>query len=109
MSKLFLFSPEGRQYLLVEYGQKERSAAEIAEELQTYPKLVLRALIFHGIPRRDHSAAQAAALARGRSPHPTQGKPRPPQVRSRIREGMTDVWKQRHQAGEGDLPAQPKE
>ncbi len=74
----WLFTTEGKVYLLEEYERQGRSVHEISEERFTYPMLVFRALKSHGIPRRSKGEAQKVALQNGRATHPTKGKKKPP-------------------------------
>lgn len=74
----------GRSFLLEEYSKKERSPYDIAEELNTYPNAVRRALKYHGIPLRDKAKAQKIALASGRSEHPTKGKQHSPKTKDKM-------------------------
>lgn len=69
-----LFTPHGREFLQAEYLDKGRSTHEIAGELGTYANRIVRALRYHGLPTRDRSDAQKAALKSGRHAHPTKGK-----------------------------------
>jgi hypothetical protein len=87
--KHYLFSERGKNYLLSEYVEKERSTYDIAAENLTYANLVRRALVHHGLYRRDKSQAQKAALKAGRHDHPTQGRSRTPEERQRIGEGVS--------------------
>jgi hypothetical protein len=87
--KHFFFSERGKSYLLCEYVEKERSTYDIAAENQTYANLVRRALVHHGLYRRDKSQAQKAALKAGRHTHPTEGRPHSSEVRQRIGEGVS--------------------
>jgi very-short-patch-repair endonuclease len=75
-----------------QYVTKERSIADIASELGTYPNAVRRALIKDGVELRNKSAAQASALKSGRARHPTAGSERPPETRVRISEGVAKDW-----------------
>ena len=80
------------QYLVEEYVDKQRSTHEIADDLGTYPNKVRRALIKHGIPVRNRSDAQTAALKNGTQSHPTKGAPLSPEHREKIGERTLNVW-----------------
>lgn len=81
-----------KAYLAEEYGRKERSIHEIAEECSTYPNKVRRALIKHGLHLRDKSEAQKVAIKSGRHPHPTKGKHRDQATKNRIGESVAKAW-----------------
>ena len=74
--KNWLFNKQGMAYLLEEYLNKQRSTYEIAKDQNTYPNLVRRALLSHGIKLRDKGTAQSIALESGRHAHPTKGRER---------------------------------
>lgn len=82
----FLYTPEGREWLLVEYVEKERSTYDISEQLGPpyYPNKVNRALRFHRFQLRDHRKAQKVALKTGRHTHPTKGKKHSAETRAKI-------------------------
>jgi hypothetical protein len=86
--KHYLFSERGKTYLAREYLENQRSTYDIAEENLTYANLVRRALVHHGLQRRDKSQAQRSALRAGRHQHPTEGRARTPEERKRIGEGV---------------------
>lgn len=72
--KSFLFTAEGKVFLHQKYVIEKLSTYAIAKERGTYANEIRRALIFHGIPLRDKSEAQAEALESGRHKHPTKGR-----------------------------------
>lgn len=92
MSKAFLASAEGREFLLENYVTRARSTYDIAQELGTYPNAVNRALRKHGLDLRDKRQAQQEALKSGRHEHPTRGKKRSPEERSKISESVAKNW-----------------
>jgi hypothetical protein len=69
-----LYSYAGRQWLEREYVQLSRSTYELAEQQGVSQKTIVRALKHHGLPIRDKSEAQKAALKSGRHPHPRRKK-----------------------------------
>lgn len=75
-----------------QYHNKNRSLQDIADELGTNRQRIRRALIRLNIPRKDKRAAQQAALNSGRAEHPTEGKPRPEHVKTKIAEGVHREW-----------------
>ena len=80
------------EYLDTEYNKKERSFAEIANDLGTYSNKVRRAAIQLGIQPRSKSQAQSLALKHGRIEHPTEGKKRDESVRHKIADGVATYW-----------------
>jgi hypothetical protein len=73
-----------KEYYKVEFVQKERSMHDIAEEHGTYVNKIRRELLSFGYQPRGKSEAQKIALKTGRHKHPTKGRERPPEVRSKI-------------------------
>jgi hypothetical protein len=90
--KDWLFGAAGREYLLAEYVTAERSTYAIADEKGTYANLVRRALLRHGIPLRDKSAAQRAAVKSGRHASPTAGRERTDEEKANISAGVSGFW-----------------
>lgn len=90
--KHFLFSEEGKIYLLSAYVTERKSTGEIAKEKNTYPNMVNRALKFHGIEIRTRSDAQKIALERGVKPHPTKGKEMTQEIKNRIAASVQKKW-----------------
>lgn len=88
----FLFSADGKVFLNEEYAKKGCSTYQLAESLGTYPNLVRRALKHHHIPTRDHSKAQAIALATGRHHHPTKGTKRLETTKDKISGSVAESW-----------------
>ena len=86
------FADVHRDFLIKSYVEDNRSTYEIAEELETYPNKIRRALKHLGIGLRDKSKAQSAALASGRHKHPTKGTNRPERVKIQIIEQMFNYW-----------------
>lgn len=80
------------EYLKDAYEVRKLSAYQIAEELETYPNKVRRALSHYKIQMRSPSEAQKNALHSGRHNHPTRGKKRSEEVKIKISEQMTKVW-----------------
>jgi very-short-patch-repair endonuclease len=88
-----------REYLLREYVQNQRSTYDIAQECNTYPNRVRRALRQHKIKCRNKSAAQSVAIKTGRHKHPTKGNKRPEDIRIKISEGVAKAWESLGEAG----------
>ena len=86
------FSQKHKEFLVDQYVNKKKSTYEIAQELDTYPNKVRRALKTLGIDLRDKSAAQAQAIASGRHEHPTKGKIRTESEKIAISNGMHSYW-----------------
>lgn len=87
-----MYTEEGKAYLAEEFSNKGRSTYEIAEQQNTYPNMVKRALIFHGIERRSKSQSQKIALEHGRAEHPTKGKQRSQNTRNKISDKLHQIW-----------------
>jgi very-short-patch-repair endonuclease len=81
-----------KEFLISEYSVKNRSFADIANQLGTYTNKVVRAARKHGIDIRDRSQAQKAALKNGRHKHPTKGKKRSQEVKEKISNTVYDFW-----------------
>lgn len=81
-----------REYLHNEYVVNKRSIYDIAQDFNTYPNKILRALHKYHLPIRDKSEAQAAAIHSGRHKHPTKGKQRSEHTRNKISESLYKTW-----------------
>lgn len=88
----FLFSANGKAYLLEEYIKQGKSTYTIAKERCTYANLVRRALLHHGILLRSKAEAQRLVVQDGR--HPTKGGSLSRQTRDRIGESVGFAWGQ---------------
>ena len=88
------FSQKHKEFLINQYINEEKSTYEIAQELNTYPNKVRRALKSLGIALRDKSSAQSVAIASGRHEHPTKGKKRTESEKIAISDGMYSYWKE---------------
>tara|TARA_R100001509_G_scaffold164543_1_gene142553 strand:+ start:1708 stop:2487 length:780 start_codon:yes stop_codon:yes gene_type:complete len=75
-----------------QYWILERSIGDIAKQLDTYPNKVRRALKSHGIKLRDKGSAQAVALKKGRSSHPTKDKGHSEEAKLKISESVAHNW-----------------
>jgi very-short-patch-repair endonuclease len=91
-SKHFLYTEQGRLYLVEEYVTNNKSAYELATILGTYANFIYRALRHHNIERKDKGSAQRLALQTGRTKHPTLGKKHDIVTKNRIGESMHDYW-----------------
>ena len=83
---------EDKAWCYNQYWTQERSIGDIAKELDTYPNKVRRALKSHGIKLRDKGSAQAVALKKGRSSHPTKDKGHSEEAKLKISEGVAQNW-----------------
>ena len=86
------FAEQNRDFLVNSYVSEIKSTYEIAEELNTYPNKIRRALKSLGIQLKTKSEAQSVALKQGRHKHPTEGKKRSEIDRINISEGMSKYW-----------------
>jgi hypothetical protein len=100
--KDFLFTSQGREYLLDHYVEQEKSIYVVAQERSTYPNHVRRALLHHRIRLRDRSEAQRAALKHGRNRHPTAGRSRTDEEKTNIGQSLLQSWKGRQQGDEAN-------
>lgn len=90
-----------------------QSIHQIAEHFGTYTNKIRRILIKNGKEIRGHSEAQKIAMESGRAPHPTKGKKRSDDVKSKIAKGVHTHWEnmgddeyqQRVQAGKDNWEA----
>ena len=89
-----LFARNHKEFLMKEYVDNERSTYDLAKELGAYPNKISRALKALGVPMRDKSSAQSAALSSGRHKHPTKGKKRSEATKIKISDGMHTYWKE---------------
>ncbi len=89
--KRFLYSREGKDFLEQKYRTEGLSLREIAKAISSYAMEVDRAMVHHGIPRRDRSDAQRNAFEQGKIPPPITG-PRPEKTKEAIGDGMRRAW-----------------
>ena len=87
------FAEQHKELLVGAYKREKRSTYDIAEELNTYPNKILRALKYLNINMRSKSSAQSNAIKQGRHTHPTKGKVRTEESKIKISEGMAKHWK----------------
>ena len=87
------FAEQHKELLVRAYIREKRSTYDIAEELNTYPNKILRALKYLNINMRSKSSAQSNAIKQGRHTHPTKGKVRTEESKIKISEGMAKHWK----------------
>jgi very-short-patch-repair endonuclease len=74
------------------YIKKQKSFADVAEQLGTYANKVRRDAKKLGIKIRDKSAAQQNALQTGKHKHPTLGTSRSETTKSKIGMGLIKSW-----------------
>jgi|TARA_R110002051_G_scaffold311683_1_gene386258 very-short-patch-repair endonuclease len=86
------FAEQNRDFLVNSYVSENKSTYKIAEELNTYPNKIRRALKSLGVQLKTKSEAQSVALKQGRHKHPTQGKQRSEIDKINISEGMSKYW-----------------
>ena len=87
------FAEQHKELLVRAYKREKRSTYDIAEELNTYPNKILRALKYLNINMRSKSSAQSNAIKQGTHTHPTKGKVRTEESKIKISEGMAKHWK----------------
>lgn len=87
-----LSESEKKQIIEKLYSQDKKSFSQIAEQLETYSNKIRRDAIKFHIDIRDKSAAQKNALKLGTIKHPTEGKKRSDEVRSKIGLSVMNNW-----------------
>lgn len=97
-----LLSDQEKQTLIHNlYVNENKSFAEIASILDTYPNKIRRDAVKFDIKPRNKAEAQKLALSLGKTSHPTQGKQRTLEEKAKIGEGVYKSW--------SDMPEQVKE
>lgn len=91
-SNHWLYTEAGKKFLEEKTAEK-LSTYQIAEEAKTYANLVNRAMQHHGIARATASEAQKKALETGRTKHPTAGKKRSQETKTKIALQVHETWK----------------
>ena len=86
------FANENKNIILKRYKEEDKSTYEIAEELNTYPNRIRRALLSYGEVLKDKSQAQSNALKTGRHKHPTKGKKHSEETKTKISESVYTYW-----------------
>lgn len=74
------------------YIIKRMSFYDIANNLGTYANRIRRDAKKFNIPIRDKSSAQKNALTTGKHSHPTKGKQRPNDTKTKIGKGVMENW-----------------
>lgn len=87
-----VFAQTNKTFLEDEYVNKKKSTYEIAKALKTNSKKIQRALISLGVKLRSHSEAQAVALERGVSKHPTKGKKASASTKNKMSRAVSKYW-----------------
>lgn len=80
------------QMIQERYVKKNQSFREIAKDLNTYPNRILRDAKKFNIPIKSKSQAQKNALKSGKHKHPTKGRVRSEQEKSKIGIGVMKNW-----------------
>lgn len=93
-----LTDKEKKDLLKLEYEVNKKSFQDIAKTLDTYANKLRRDAIKYEIKIRDKTEAQKNALAKGRTAHPTQGKQRSEEVKSKIGNSVMKSWENLDQA-----------
>lgn len=81
-----------KNLLIKEYEKNNKSFQDIANEYGTYANKLRRDAIKYKIKIRNKSEAQKNALALGKTQHPTQGKKRSSETKSKIGLSVLQVW-----------------
>jgi very-short-patch-repair endonuclease len=77
---------------IIKLYNKGYSTKLIADKLNTYPNKINRFLRKSGIEVRSRSEAQKLSLEKGFSEHPTKGRERTKEEKTKIKEGMVKYW-----------------
>lgn len=80
--------------LQTEYGDKKKSFNDIAVKYGTYANKLRRDAIKYNIQIRSKSEAQRNVLASGKVDHPTKGKQRSDDVKSKIGNSVMKSWEE---------------
>lgn len=92
-SNFFNESVEKQKKIIEQLHHAElKSVVEIAELLSTYPNRIRRWAVKVEFELRDKSAAQKIALETGKLTHPTKGKRRTEDEKSKIRKTINKYW-----------------
>jgi very-short-patch-repair endonuclease len=83
-----------KKLLVKEYEHNKKSFKEIADSLGTYANKIRRDAIKLEIKIRDKSEAQKNALVTGKADHPTKGKERSEEVKSKIGNSVMKSWEE---------------
>ena len=83
---------EKLQILNKEYTKEKKSFADIAKIYDTYSNKIRRDAKKLGIPIRNKSEAQSNALKTGKHKHPTKGKIRDEETKSKIGLSVMQSW-----------------
>jgi very-short-patch-repair endonuclease len=81
-----------REYLQLHYWDNKESIHEIAEKLDTYPNRVRRSILEFWPKLRTKAQAQKNALKRGTSVHPTEGRNRTTDEKTKISKSVAKRW-----------------
>ena len=81
-----------KQLIIEQYEKNNKSFRDIAKECGTYANKIRRDALKFKIKIRDKSEAQKNALATGKVDHPTKGKERSEEVKSKIGQSVMEAW-----------------
>lgn len=87
-----LSDKQKKDLILKEYEKNLKSFKDIAELYSTYANKIRRDAIKYKINIRDKSKAQKNALSTGRVEHPTKGKVRSDETKTKIGVGVMESW-----------------
>ena len=87
-----LSDADKKNLLVKEYENNNKSFQDIAKECGTYANKLRRDAIKYRIKIRNKSEAQKNALASGKTQHPTQGKQRSNETKSKIGLSVLQAW-----------------
>lgn len=87
-----LSDKQKKELIHKEYQINKKSFRDIADQVGTYANKIRRDAEKFNIKIRDKSQAQKNALKSGRTAHPTEGKTRSQEVKSKIGMGVLQSW-----------------
>jgi very-short-patch-repair endonuclease len=87
-----LSDKQKKDFLIQQYEHNLRSFQDIATECGTYANKIRRDAVKYKINIRDKSEAQKIALKTGRIDHPTQGKQRSSETKTKIGLSVMESW-----------------
>lgn len=89
-----LSDSDKKKIIKQKYEIENKSFQDIASEYNTYANKIRRDAIKLKIKIKNKSEAQANALKSGKSKHPTMGKSRPEEIKSKIGQAVMRSWEE---------------
>jgi very-short-patch-repair endonuclease len=86
------FNSEQQKNIILSYTEDRDSLEMIAKKYNTYVNKIRRFLIKNGVPIRSFAESQKIALEVGRNEHPTKGRKRTDEEKSKISSAVSKAW-----------------